>query len=194
MQTVEAHRKEGSRGSGRAAPGRGRPFGPASRDSKLSDPNDRSSRKPTHSRPVLVFPVRGARTVTVMAPGCATFPARRSRPMTSAKRGQQEHRPADPVGQGRAIKSDALAVIDAGLAVQRCDERIHPTTRPTRQVDLDHPRPLVRRRTCMHTANLRPLSRQLQSGLTGPRNCTFNLGPMQASVLIETPLMRWPRL
>ena len=35
--------------------------------------------------------------------------------------------PAHPVAQGRAIKADALTVI---------------ATRPTRQVDLDHPRPL----------------------------------------------------
>src|SRR5271166_5726184 len=85
----------------------------------MTDPNGRSSRTTTHSRPVLVFPVPGASTGTVMSSACSTCPARTWRPMASASGVQQEHRLADPVSQSRAIEFDAFTGVDAGLAVQR---------------------------------------------------------------------------
>ena len=54
------------------------------------------------------------------------------------------------------------------------DERIHPKTRPTWQVDLDHPRAFVHRRARIRTAILRRLPHQ-QSGRIEPPNCTFVL-------------------
>lgn len=73
------------------------------------------------------------------------------------------------------IAANAAEIHAKTLHIEKLnDERIHPKTRPTWQVDLDHPRAFVHRRARIRTAILRRLPHQ-QSGRIEPPNCTFVL-------------------